>query len=266
MISESDLQFKKHLDPRISTCFGIRIDVIDELENASDSIRVNEQSDSKMISESDLQYEKQSDPRISTCLGIRIDVIDEEANAYDSIRVNEQSDSKIISESDLQSEKHLDPRISTCFGIRIDWTLVDDRPSDVIALSEEQFSNQIPESDTQFEKQDASIVVTDPGILSSFTRVPEITKPPTSRKLDAPEMSTDTSNRQLPNDPRPIVSSDFGRNIILNPDPKNDFFSSTRRRDVSVIFTSQSESHSEKLFEQICSTQSGIEICSSPLR
>jgi hypothetical protein len=30
MISESDLQFEKHSDPRISTCFGIEIDLIDE--------------------------------------------------------------------------------------------------------------------------------------------------------------------------------------------------------------------------------------------
>jgi hypothetical protein len=30
MISESEMQFEKHLDPRISTCFGIRIDLIDE--------------------------------------------------------------------------------------------------------------------------------------------------------------------------------------------------------------------------------------------
>jgi hypothetical protein len=144
-------------------------------------------------------------------------------------------------------------------------TLVNDRPNDLIALSEQQSSNKIPESDTHFEKQDSSIVMTDLGILNSFTRVPDITKPPISRKLDAPEMSIDASNRQLRNDSRPIVFSDFGRNIVFNPDPKNDFFSITRRRDVSEIFTSQSESHSEKLFEQICSTQSGIEICSSPL-
>jgi hypothetical protein len=136
----------------------------------------------------------------------------------------------------------------------------------LIAISEEQPSNQILESDTHFEKQDSSIVVTDPGIQTSFTIVPEITNPPTSRKLEAPAMLIDASTRQLLNDSRSIVSSNFGINIVLNPDLKNDFFSITRRRDASEILTSQTESHSEKLFEQISSTQSGIEISSSPFR
>jgi hypothetical protein len=30
MMSESELQFEKHPEPRILTCFGIRIDLIDE--------------------------------------------------------------------------------------------------------------------------------------------------------------------------------------------------------------------------------------------
>jgi hypothetical protein len=137
--------------------------------------------------------------------------------------------------------------------------------SGLIAISEEQPSNQILESDRHGEKQDSSIVLADPGIRTSFTIVPEITNPPTSRKLEAPAMLIDASTRQLRNDSRTIVSSGFGRNIVFNPDLKNDFFSITRRRDASEILTSQSESHSEKLFEQMSSAQSGIEISSGPL-
>jgi hypothetical protein len=44
--------------------------VIDEEQNANDSIRVNEQSGSKVISESDLHFQKHPDPRISTFFGI----------------------------------------------------------------------------------------------------------------------------------------------------------------------------------------------------
>jgi hypothetical protein len=40
-INESDLQFEKHDDPRISTFPGIEIDSSDEAENADDLIRVN---------------------------------------------------------------------------------------------------------------------------------------------------------------------------------------------------------------------------------
>jgi hypothetical protein len=63
---ESDLQFEKHDDPRISTEHGITIDSIAEHENASDSIRFNDDGDSNEIDESDLQYEKHDGPRIST--------------------------------------------------------------------------------------------------------------------------------------------------------------------------------------------------------
>jgi hypothetical protein len=78
MMSESELHCEKHPGRRISTCFGIRIDLIDDQTNAVGSIRVNEQLDSKMMSKSDLQCEKHPKPRISTCFGIRIDLIDEE--------------------------------------------------------------------------------------------------------------------------------------------------------------------------------------------
>jgi hypothetical protein len=63
---ESESQYEKHLDPRISTLPGIKIDRSDDPENASDSIRVKCEFDSNMIDESDLQPEKQFDPRIST--------------------------------------------------------------------------------------------------------------------------------------------------------------------------------------------------------
>jgi hypothetical protein len=49
VIDESDLQDEKHFDPRISTLFGIKIDSSDEHENASDSIRVKCEFDSKTI-------------------------------------------------------------------------------------------------------------------------------------------------------------------------------------------------------------------------
>jgi hypothetical protein len=52
---------------------GIKMDVRNEDENASDSIRVNREFDSNEIDESDLQYEKHFDPKISTLLGINID-------------------------------------------------------------------------------------------------------------------------------------------------------------------------------------------------
>jgi hypothetical protein len=47
MIDESDLQYKKHSNSRISTF----------LENADDSIRVKCEFDSNVIDESDLQHE-----------------------------------------------------------------------------------------------------------------------------------------------------------------------------------------------------------------
>jgi hypothetical protein len=46
VIDESDLQFKKHRDPRISTLLGIEIDSSDEYANAFDSIRLKCEFDS----------------------------------------------------------------------------------------------------------------------------------------------------------------------------------------------------------------------------
>jgi hypothetical protein len=73
VIDESDLQYDKQFDPRISTFLGIKIDSSDEDENASDSIRVKHEFDSNVIDESDSQPKKHADPRISTFLGIKMD-------------------------------------------------------------------------------------------------------------------------------------------------------------------------------------------------
>jgi hypothetical protein len=73
VIDESNSQFEKHPDPRISTFLGIMIDWSNDRENASDSIRVKHEFDSNVIDENDSQYEKQFAPRISTLLGIKID-------------------------------------------------------------------------------------------------------------------------------------------------------------------------------------------------
>jgi hypothetical protein len=68
VIDESDLQHKKHFDPRILTFLGIKIDGSDEDENASDSICVNCEFDSNPIDKSDLQDEKHFEQRILTLL------------------------------------------------------------------------------------------------------------------------------------------------------------------------------------------------------
>jgi hypothetical protein len=66
VIDESDLQYEKHFDPRISTLFGIKIDSSDKDENASDLIRVKCEFYSNVIDESDSHLKKNFDPRIST--------------------------------------------------------------------------------------------------------------------------------------------------------------------------------------------------------
>jgi hypothetical protein len=73
VIDESDRQFEKHFDSRISTFLGIKIDSSDELKNAFDSIRAKCEFDSNVIDESEEQDEKHLHPRISTFLGIKID-------------------------------------------------------------------------------------------------------------------------------------------------------------------------------------------------
>jgi hypothetical protein len=61
---------------RISTVRGMTMDVREELENAEDSIRRNNESDSIETDESDSQLLKQKEPRISTVRGMTMDVIE----------------------------------------------------------------------------------------------------------------------------------------------------------------------------------------------
>jgi hypothetical protein len=147
----------------------------------------------------------------------------------------------------------------------MDLTIVDDSPNDFITLTDAESSRKITESDGLFKKHESELIAAATGILISFTRVPDMKKQPTSLKREPLAISIDVINRQLQNDSRPITSIDFGRNIVVSPDPKKDFFSTTRRCESSEIFISQSDSHSEKLFEQISSTESGIENRLSPL-
>jgi hypothetical protein len=153
VIEESDVQYEKHCDPRISTLLGIKIDWSDEFENDSDSIRANRELDSNVIEESDVQCEKHCDPRISTLLGIKIDWSDDSENDSDSIRANREFDSNVIDENDLQCEKHFDPRISTVLGITIDWSDDSENANGSIRVNREFGSNAIDESELQLEKQ-----------------------------------------------------------------------------------------------------------------
>jgi hypothetical protein len=75
---------------------------MNEPENASPSIRFNDDGDSNEIDEIDSQLEKHDDPRISTEHGIKIGFNDELENAHDPIRFNDDADSNEIDESNLQ--------------------------------------------------------------------------------------------------------------------------------------------------------------------
>jgi hypothetical protein len=68
-IDESDRQYKKHDEQRISTCRGIVIDLRAESLNADDSMRFNRESFSN---ESEGQNEKHDEQRISILKGIVI--------------------------------------------------------------------------------------------------------------------------------------------------------------------------------------------------
>jgi hypothetical protein len=149
VIDESDSQYEKHFDPRMSTLLGIKIDWSDEDENANDSIRVKCEFDSNVIDESESQLEKHSDSRISTFLGIKIDWSDEHENDSDSIRFNCEFDSNVIDESDSQHEKQDDPTISTFLGIKIDWSDEYENGSDSIRVKSEFDPIVIDESDLQ---------------------------------------------------------------------------------------------------------------------
>jgi hypothetical protein len=85
VISQSDLQSKKHLSQRISTRRGIIIRDNDEFENANDSIRVNDDSDSNVISQSNLQLQKLDSLIVRTHRGMTICEIEHMSNANESI-------------------------------------------------------------------------------------------------------------------------------------------------------------------------------------
>jgi hypothetical protein len=57
-MNESDVQYDKQFDPRISTFLEIKIDSSDEDENAFESIRVKCESDSKKIDEISFDFDK----------------------------------------------------------------------------------------------------------------------------------------------------------------------------------------------------------------
>jgi hypothetical protein len=90
----------------------------EELENASDSILRNNESDSIETDERDLQPRKQEEPIISTVHGMTIDAREELENASDSILRNNESDSIETDERDLQPRKQEEPRISTVRGMQ----------------------------------------------------------------------------------------------------------------------------------------------------
>jgi hypothetical protein len=63
-MDESEKQSEKHDDPIISTEHGIKIGRSFEDENADDSIRFNDDSNSNEMDESDVHRSKQDEPRI----------------------------------------------------------------------------------------------------------------------------------------------------------------------------------------------------------
>jgi hypothetical protein len=74
-IDESEWQYEKHEEQRISTSQGIVIDLKPEPENESDSMRLSRESFSNEIDESEWQFKKHEEQRISVFWGIVIDVI-----------------------------------------------------------------------------------------------------------------------------------------------------------------------------------------------
>jgi hypothetical protein len=74
-IDESDPQYEKHDEQRISIFRGIVIDLIPEPWNAHDSMHFSRESFSNEIDESDCQSEKHDKQRNSIFRGMMIDVI-----------------------------------------------------------------------------------------------------------------------------------------------------------------------------------------------
>jgi hypothetical protein len=79
--------------------------VRNDSEKADDSMRFNNESDSKITSQSERHFEKLDLPSFSTERGIIIVDKDDSQNANDSILFNKNSDSKITVQSSLQNRK-----------------------------------------------------------------------------------------------------------------------------------------------------------------
>jgi hypothetical protein len=73
-IDNSEVQYEKDDEQRMSTLRGIVIDLRAQQENADDSMRVSRESFSNEIDESDLQFERHDEQRMSTLRGIVIDL------------------------------------------------------------------------------------------------------------------------------------------------------------------------------------------------
>jgi hypothetical protein len=134
-IDESDLQFKKHDEQRISMLRGIVIDSTVEPENVFDSMSCSCESVSNEIDESDVQFEKHDEQRTSTFRRIVTDLRVEPTNAFDSMCCSCESFSNEIDESDLQFKKHDEQRNSAFRGIVInvmDWQSKESAPMQAI--------------------------------------------------------------------------------------------------------------------------------------
>jgi hypothetical protein len=123
----------------------------------------------------------------------------------------------------------------------------------------------ISQSTLHFEKLFDSIVRTESGILILLTHVPDNATETNSVRPLSSGITIDVKSRQFPNARFPMIFIDAGSLIDVKPDPKNAFFLIMRRFDDSSIVISQSESHSEKLFNPSDSTDLGSENLSSPL-
>jgi hypothetical protein len=95
-IKESDLQWKKRPDPRISTVRGIAINFRENLPNVLGSIHFNIESDLNEIDESWRQERTQSEAKVSMPCVIMIDMRENEENTANSIGLSFQSSSNEI--------------------------------------------------------------------------------------------------------------------------------------------------------------------------
>jgi hypothetical protein len=127
--NETDLQFEKHDEQRISIWFGIGTLASQpkyRIIFKRDESRMNEDSTvecefSASIENEIFEMPANAEPSIkSTSRGIMIDLRAESENAFDSIRRTRESFSDEIDESDWHFSKHDKQRISTPRGITID--------------------------------------------------------------------------------------------------------------------------------------------------